>query len=101
MLQRLRCWFGKHEWTRIGSAPSTITEYDTFHKVWDRNNDGILNYRPAENTVAGFVLLVECMWCPAEQGYGEYAGTKNKRSAAYARSFIEQSPEGTLRKADA
>jgi hypothetical protein len=85
---------------RIGSAESSLTVYDKWNRKWVECDDGQLNYVPTETVIDGFVLLVECKWCPAERGYGEYAGKTEKRTAAYARAFIEKSPTGILRKGD-
>jgi hypothetical protein len=46
------------------------------------------------------MLLLECMRCGYEIGCGEYGTIKKWHSAAYARSFIEDSPHGHLRKSD-
>ena len=99
MLQGLRCFFGYHNWTRIGSAPSVLIVTDRSDKIWSREN-GQLNYVYPTTELDGFVLLVECRDCPAEQGYGEYGGDTKKRTAAYARTYIEGSPDGHITKAE-
>lgn len=100
MLTGLKCFFGRHEWRRIGSAPSEleVTPNDCC-LVW-KVVDGERNLVPLTQRVKGFVLLVECRHCDAERGYAEYGGDRMKRTAAYARSFIEKEKNGMLVKGD-
>jgi len=90
-----RCWLG-HDWVRIGSAPATITIRDRRTLVWEGTSLVPLTY-----TRSGFVILVECRHCGAEKGYVEDAGGMERRTAAFARSFIESANGGHLRKGDA
>ena len=86
----LRCFFGCHDWTRIGSAPVILVTV-----VTDDFDDPQTDERP------GFVLLLECLRCGTEAGRGEAGNERRRYSAAYARSFIEESPEGHIRKGEA
>lgn len=93
-----RCLFGRHNWVRIGSAPSEITVHDHRITVWGGPKG--TNRVPMATKLHGFVILVECRDCGREKGYDEYVGKRKRHSAAYARSFIEKSPAGQLRKGE-
>ncbi len=103
-LRDLKCLLGRHDWRRIGSAPSTLTVQTNDH-VWSsiRSASGDTEHGYVHKTreVQGFVLLVECYHCPARRGYGEYAGKRETRTAAYAVAFIGNAKKGVLLKGDA
>lgn len=89
MFGRLRCRLRSHDWTRIGSAPVELIQ-------WDRGTRS----EDSPDRVSGYMLLLECVRCGYELGCAEFSDKKKWHSAAYARTFIEESPDGHIRKSD-
>lgn len=85
----LRCRLGSHDWTRIGSAPAELITYRN-----GTHPEDSADRRP------GFMLLLECMRCGYELGCGEFTDKKVWHSAGYARTYIEESERGRIRKGD-
>ena len=84
MIARLLCFFGRHSWVRIGTAPC-ISVRTSIESGWEHKQNG-------------FMLLLECRRCPKETGLVEAGSYRGKRTPSYARAWIEKSPNGELKK---